>query len=104
MRDRKKVASLLMLGALLLVAGIAMVPPAQASTCYGVLYEYYATSAMQEIVGAKVSCPGYPDQIDCEGSHTETAFFTTETVVCPCPSGGGGGTGGGETTEDDPPE
>jgi hypothetical protein len=106
MKARKKVTFLLMLGALLLVAGLAMVPAMQASTCYGVLYEYYETSAMQEIVGAKVSCPGYPDQIDtaADGSYTETPYYTTQTVVCPCPSGGGGGGGGGggEDTEDSP--
>ena len=105
MKFSKKISPALMLGALLLAGGLMMAPTTQASTCYGLWYEYYETSALLEIVGAKVSCPGFPDQIDtaADGSYTVTPFFTTVVVVCPCSSGGGGG-GGGEEDEDAPPE
>lgn len=95
-----RIGSLVLLALLL----VAMAAPAAAGTCYGTYYEYYDSPAMNEIVGAKVSCPGYPDQHDTDvnGNYVETPWFLTETVVCPCPSGGGGGgTGGGEDTEDD---
>ena len=107
MTIRKKTIQALLLSALVLTCSALMVPTVQASTCYGVWYDYFETSALVEIVGSKVSCPGYPDQIDtaADGSYTETPFFTTQTVVCPCPSGGGGGGGGGGGEDEDaPPE
>ena len=80
------------------LVGMFAALPAAATTCYGTYYEYYDGPAQNNIVGAKVSCPGYPDQWDEE---VVTPWYSTETVVCPCPSGGsGGGQGGGEDTED----
>ncbi len=74
---------------------------ATANTCYGTYYEYYDGPNHNEIVGAKVVCPGFPDQIDCDDSHLETQWFVTETVVCPCP-GGSGCCGDGENEDDGP--
>jgi hypothetical protein len=102
----KKTSKALLLGALVLACSALIVPTVQATTCYGVWYDYFETAALVEIVGTKVSCPGYPDQIDtaADGTYTETPYFTTETVVCPCPSGSGGGGGGGGEDEEAPPE
>jgi hypothetical protein len=89
----------------LAIACGAFLAPASATTCYGTLYEYFESSAMTQQVGAKVVCPGFPDQVDADanGNHIETPWYTTTTVVCPCPSGGGGGGGGGEDTEESSP-
>lgn len=91
--------------AVLALACGAFLTPASAGTCYGTLYEYFESSALSVQVGAKVACPGFPDQIDegPDGSHVETPWYTTTTVVCPCGSGGGGGgsNGGADDTDSD---
>ena len=91
---------------LALIGSLAVLSAATARTCYGTYYEYYDGPNHNEIVGAKVACPGYPDQIDYDenGNHTETPWYITETVVCPCGGGGGGGddgNGGCETEDED---
>ncbi|MCB1056669.1 MAG: hypothetical protein KDD11_14300 [Acidobacteria bacterium] len=86
--------------------GIALSLPTGAdATCYGLRYDYYESSAMQTIVGSKVSCPGYPDQYDedVNGNYTVTPWYTVEQTICPCPSGGGGGNGGGNDQDEEAP-
>lgn len=84
----------------LLGFGLVLSLPADVSAaCYGTRFDYYETSACINIVGTKVSCPGYPDQYDtaADGSYTTTPWYTTQAVSCPCPPSGG--TNGGEDTE-----
>ena len=84
------------------VVGLSLTLSSTAGTCSGTWYDYYATPAKIEIVGSKVVCPGQPDQIDtaADGSYTETPWFDTYSVSCPCNGGGGGGGGNGEDGED----
>lgn len=80
------------LGGLLLATGIALMQPTGAeAACYGQRYDYYSTPALQEIVGTKIVCAGYPIQYDLP-YYTETPWYTITTVGCPCtpPPGGGG--------------
>ena len=95
----------LLLAALTLVLiGSLAVLSTTAGTCYGTYYEYYDGPNHDEIVGAKVVCPGYPDQIDYDenGHYVETPWYITETVICPCPGGFGGGGDGEDRDEDGP--
>jgi hypothetical protein len=75
------------------------------ATCYGSRYDYFETPACINIVGTKVSCPGYPDQYDTgpDGSYTVTPWYTVQQVTCPCPTGGGGSNGGAEDEESEAP-
>jgi hypothetical protein len=95
-----------LLAAALVVGGLSFAMESSAGSCTGLFYTYYETPACLVIVGAKVSCPGYPDQIDlnANGTYTHTPWYTVESTPCPCPSGGGGGGGGGGETDEGAPE
>lgn len=87
------------------VLGVTMAITTSAeATCYGSRYDYFETPACINIVGTKVSCPGYPDQYDTapDGTYTVTPWYTVSQVTCPCPSGTGGNNGGAEDEEDEP--
>ncbi len=102
-RTRSHAARPLVAGLLGLLFALALASSASA-TCYGTYYEYYDTPALQNIVGAMVSCPGYPDQHDedVNGNYVVTPWYITQPIVCACPpSGGGGGGGGGNPNEED---
>ena len=106
-----RVARRLCLVFAVLVVGVLLTSTAaSATTCTGTWFDYFDSPMFQEIVGSKVVCPGFPDQIDTDanGNYTETAWFTAQTVVCPCPGSGGGNNGGGDPHESDgdelPPE
>lgn len=91
------------LSASLVAAAIALTGPSAASaTCYGYRYDYYSDPSLTDIVGSKISCPGFPDQHDedANGNYVVTPWYTTEMIVCPCGSGGGGGTGGGNPNDE----
>ncbi len=95
MSESKRFISRFLLSAMVLVAALFLASAAPAA-CTGTWTDYYDSSAFLEIVGTKVSCPGFPDQIDTDpdGNYTETSFFIAEEIDCPCGGGGGGGGGG----------
>jgi hypothetical protein len=91
-RIHRKLAGLSLAG--LLALGVSLTRPADVwASCYGLRYDYSSTSALLDIVGSKISCPGYPDQhdMDANGQYVVTPWYTTQPIVCPCPTGGGGG-------------
>ncbi|MEM7051104.1 MAG: hypothetical protein AAF604_15650 [Acidobacteriota bacterium] len=101
MTSRTRLFGWTALVALALLAGGPLAVESGASSCTGVLYDFYATSACVVLVGTKVSCPGFPDEWDVgpDGNQVQTPYFTTQSVTCPC--SGGGGLGDGERTEDE---
>ncbi|MCH9651245.1 MAG: hypothetical protein K0U98_23675 [Deltaproteobacteria bacterium] len=98
MIERRTNSWRLRIGALVLAGSAAFAPVGFSDTCYGTWYDYYETSDCEVLVGSKVSCPGFPDQVDAaeDGSFIETPFFVSGTAICPC---GGGGSGDGEDGE-----
>lgn len=77
--------------------------PSSATTCYGTLYEYFSDATYTYQTTSKVECPGYATQYD--EPFAATPYYTTQSVVCPCPPGSGGGGGDPETEDTEaPPE
>lgn len=101
-KARVKATGLLVAG--LLVTGVALTRPADVlAACYGVRVDYSSSPALQDIVGSKIVCPGYPIQYDLP-DYTETPWYTETPVICPCPGSGGGGGGlGGNPWDEEAP-
>ena len=101
-RVKWPVALLLTLSVVALMLGVFLAP-ASAGTCYGTLFEYFESPALQVHTGAKVVCAGFPNQYDSgdNGGYSETPWYTTTTVVCPCSGSSGGGSGGGDPNDTD---
>ncbi len=101
MFKRVKWSVVLPLIAFALMLGVFLAP-VSADTCYGTLFEYFESPALEVHTGAKVVCSGFPNQYDSgdNGGYSETPWYTTTTVVCPC-SGSSGGSGGGDPNDCD---
>jgi hypothetical protein len=101
-RMHRKLAGLSFAG--LLTLGVSLTRPADVwASCYGTRYDYSSTSALLDIVGSKIKCPGRPDVYDMDenGQYVVTPWYTAYQVDCPC--GGGGSLGADPFDHDGPP-